>query len=187
MGIREDITQVVREWVKLAGGAPGSPLPNELVLKEVRGDFKGRPSPPYFTVLVTLADSPVGVDESGHFDDGAGGVEWRARGGRLASVSVQGFGALTRDAIDDIAIRLTRPDVQSLLDAAGLTVINRGNVLDVSTFIDTEIEPRFLREFELSYDIRDSGPGAPELETVETDLTLQSPAGDRTVDIDITV
>jgi hypothetical protein len=56
-----------------------------------------------------------------------------------------------------------------VLDTAGLSIVNRGTVLDVSALLDTEIERRHLRSFEVRYTLRDTGPGLPEAVVVEVD------------------
>jgi hypothetical protein len=164
---RDDILQGVRTWFKTAitGLTDAQIIPH---------DSKGpRPPLPYLTVKVVTADAPDGVDESGHFDVGPGDSEWRAKGERAAVVDVQGHdttGTTTAAGwLEDAAIRLQRPDVQAVLDTAGLSIVNRGTVLDVSALLDTEIERRHLRSFEVRYTLRDTGPGLPEAVVVEVD------------------
>jgi hypothetical protein len=128
-------------------------------------------------VKISTADVPIGVDENRHADIGAGASEWRVRGERSASVSLQGHDSdgttTTAGWLEDAVLRLTRPDIQAILDAAGIAVINRGTVLDVSALFDTQDERRHLRDIELGYAVTDSGTGSEELELVELDLTLE--------------
>ena len=94
-------------------------------------------------------------------------------GQRRASVSVQGFGSETSEWLERAAMRLQIPSVQTALDAAGLSVLTRGGITDVARLLDTEIEPRFLREFEVFYALRTDPASVTPLEQVVTTVTLE--------------
>lgn len=173
MAIRDDIEQGVRVWFKtaIAGLTDAQVIPS---------DDKGpRPPLPYLTVKVTTHDTPEGVDEGRYIDNGPGDADWRAKGERRATVDVQAHDAAGTSTaagwLEDAAIRLIRPDVQAVLNTAGLTVINQGTPLDVSSLLDTQIERRTLRAFDLRYTLRDSASAVlPEAVIVEVDpVTLE--------------
>jgi hypothetical protein len=182
--IRDEILEGVRAWFiaaipEITNEPATAAAPNQIIPEDSKGP---RPAPPYLTVKVSAADTPDGVDEHRHADDGVGGVEWRSKGERGAVVDVQGFdthGATTTAGwIEDAVLRLTRPDVAAVLDAAGLSVVNRGSTLDVSALLDTEIERRHLRSFELRYAVRDAAAAGVELETVEAVFEFRHRDGD---------
>ena len=170
MTVRDQILQGVRAWFKAALNLTNAQI--------IPADDKGpRPPLPYLTVRVSAGDTPTSVDEHRHADDGAGGVQWRTRGERSAVVDVQGYdiaGATTTAGwIEDAALRITRPDVAAVLDAAGLSVVDRGSTVDVSALLDSQIERRHLRTFELGYTVRDTGTGSPAVELVEAAITME--------------
>jgi hypothetical protein len=140
-------------------------------------DDNPRPALPYITIKVTVADIPVGEDEDLF---GIGGLPdenptMKTRGHRSGTVSVNGYGTDTSGWFEVFALRLRNESIRRLFDDAGIAVINRGGgVTDLSPFVDTSIEPRFLREFEISYSVVDAV--AEELvaaEVIEVDLTLE--------------
>lgn len=101
---------------------------------------------------------------------------------RSASLSVQSFdGAtpLTAAAwLERAALRLAMPDVITLLDAAGLSVEANGGMTDLSSMVDTSIEGRRLREFDVSYAIRTEPVLLTPLEVVTAALTIEKYDGD---------
>lgn len=196
MTTRDDILNGVRAWFVAAIPAltdtPASASsPNQIIHADAKG---GRPSLPYLTVKVTVGDGTVGTDEVRHADTGPGASTWRVRGERFATVSLQGHDTAdtttTSGWLEDAVLRITRPDVEAVIDAAGLSVITTGSVLDVSDLLDSQIERRYQRDLEVRYAVRDSGPGLPELVTAETELTLErydDHLDPLIVDIDVTL
>lgn len=175
MTIREDILEAVRQWfitsVPLADG------PNQIVPADgLRPNT--RPTPPYLTVKVTTADVSLGVDELLESTSG-GAPSVTPRGQRSGTVSVQGFGSATSEWLQDATLALRSQAVRTILDAAGLTVTTLGaSVTDLSLFLDTGFEPRFLKEFQIGYAVRGTEEVLVELTNVETGLTLESEPND---------
>lgn len=181
MTTRDDILQAVREWFKLANSLTDA----QIIPSNRPGD---RPALPYLDVNVPLADVAVGVDESRLAINGSLEPIRTTKGVRSGTVTVRGFGNLTSTWLEDATLALEREDVIALLDTANVVVINRGGVTDISLLLDTQIERRFLREFEISYGVEDTPEILIELETVEAVVTLESDvAPDLVVTIDITV
>ena len=174
MTTRETILQAVRSWFKSSLGLTD--------LQIIPADDKGpRPPIPYLTVKVIVADIAVGVDEEvREFTVGTEIPTVRARGIRSGTVSVQGFGSDSAGWLEVGALRLKYETIQRALTDAGLTVINRpGGVTDVSPLIDNEIEPRFLREFEISYSVIDTdAEELVEATRVEYEVTLEDQEND---------
>ena len=171
MTTRKIITQTVRDWFKAALGLTDSQI--------IPADDKGpRPPLPYLTVKVITADIPVGVDES--IREATTVPTVRGRGHRSGSVSVQGFGEDSAGWLEVAALRLRYDSIQRLLCDAGITVINRGGgVSDISALVDTEIEPRYLREFEISYSVLDTdAEDLIEAARVEYDVSLRDQEND---------
>jgi hypothetical protein len=141
-------------------------------------DDNPRPALPYITIKVTVADIPVGMDEQLFGLDGplpAGLPTTKNRGHRSGTVTVNGFGTDTSGWLEVFALRLGYDSILRLFDDAGIAVINRGGgVTDISALVDTSIEPRFLREFEISYSVVDAvAETLIEAETIELDLILE--------------
>lgn len=173
MTIRDDILQAVRQWFVLTLALADGP--NQIIAADKKGP---RPPIPYLTVKITTADIAVGVDESIEGQSG-GAPTVTPRGQRMGSVSVQGFGSLTSEWLQDATLGLRRQDVQLLLSTAGLTVTTLGSgSLDLSAFLDTAFEHRYLKEYQIGYAVVGTEEILTELTTVETGLTLISEPND---------
>lgn len=174
MTTRETILQAVRSWFKTALGITDSQI--------IPADDKGpRPALPYLTVKVITADIPVGTDETIRELNPATDVPTvRGRGHRSGTVSVQGFGADSAGWMEVAALRLRYDSIQRLLSDAGIAVINRGGgVSDISALVDTEIEARYVRDFEISYTVLDTdAEDLTEAARVEYDVTLKDQESD---------
>jgi len=197
---RDEILQAVRAWFvaaipEIVASSTDATAPHQIIKHDAKGP---RPGLPYLTVKVSTADEGVGVDEVRHADVGGGSPpeisEWRARGERAGVIDIQGHDAqgatVAAGWLECAVTRLTRPDIEAIIDAAGLTIVNRGTVLDVSALLDEEIERRHLRTIEVRYGVRDSGPGLPELLTTETSMTFErydDHPDPLVVDIDVTL
>jgi hypothetical protein len=173
---RETLLQACRSWFKTALS------PDVTDDNAIPADDKGpRPKLPYLTFKLTTADLSAGVDEQVN-EIGALPDEFptvRTRGTRRGTLSVQGFGADSAGWLEVATLRLRRPSIQAILDAAGLSVINQGGVTDISALLDTEIEPRFLREFELGYAVVDADTeDLVEMKLVEAEITFIDREGD---------
>lgn len=187
MTTRETILQAARDWFKIAL-APDVTDANAIV----RDDGGPRPALPYLTFKVILADLAIGTDETVREIDGtSGNPTVRAKGIRSGTLSVQGFGSDSVGWLEVATLRLIRPSVKAVLDAAGLTIITIGGVTDLSALIDNEFEDRFLREFQLSYAVVDTdAEELTELLTAEVGLILEDREDDPdpfTTDIIVTL
>lgn len=174
MTTRETILQTVRAWFKTALSLTDAQI--------IPADDKGpRPPLPYLTVKVTTADIAVGFDEQVRELNPATDVPTvRGRGHRSGTVSVQGYGSITSGWLEVATLRLQRDTIQRLLCDAGITVIPPGGgVSDLSALVDTEIEPRYLREFEIGYSVIDTdAEDLIEAARVEYDVTLEDQEND---------
>ena len=99
-------------------------------------------------------------------------------GTRRASVSVQAFGETASGWLERCVRRLSLEEVLIDLEAAGLSIGVSGGMTDLGKLLDTSIEPRVLREFDVSYAIRTEPVLKVPLETVVTTATLRKSAGD---------
>lgn len=97
---------------------------------------------------------------------------------RRATVSVQAFGVAATAWLERAAARLDYDDVVTALDAAGLSIVAMGGMTDISALLDTSIEGRSLREFDVAYSIRTEPALAVPLETAEIDGTMDHYTGD---------
>ncbi len=176
MSAQEQVVQFVREWLK-AGATPGTPLTDVQVKKQ---DVKGpRPALPYLAVKVLVADIEVGEDEDRYTDGGAGLVNQHTVGHRRGTVSIQGYGKETAEWLARAHRMLRDPLIMRtvLKDEAtgeGISLVALGSgLVDLSAFLDTEIEPRYLREYDVAYAVSDiadpqSGPEATSIEVTST-------------------
>ena len=86
-----------------------------------------------------------------------------ALGGRRGTASIQGYGDGTSDWLEAAVLGLQRPSVRDIIDAAGITIVPIGDVLDLSTLLDTSIEPRFSLDVALGFTLR--GPTEAQIST----------------------
>jgi hypothetical protein len=178
MATLEEIIQAVRAWHKLALGLTDAQI--------IPADDKGpRPTPPYLTVKVTTPGIDIGTAERLDGVDG-GSPTLTIRQLRRAVVSVQGFGDDAIEWLDYAGLALDLPDVYDLLAAAGLTVDTLGEARNLSGFVDTEIEPRYLREYSITYKVATDPAVLVPCSQVQIDVTQESPnPGD--LDVSITI
>lgn len=182
MSARAGIAAAVRAWHKLAATLTDA----QVILADAKGP---RPPLPYLTVKVTVAGVHTGraeiLDDLDEDDAPTVAVRQSYRG----TVSVQGFGAGAETWLEQAAIALDLPAVRALVDAAGATFEPLGDGRDLSGLIDTEIEPRYLREYTVTYALAsDPVSLVPSTQVLVDDFTFTSRDGDpspRTFDIEI--
>lgn len=97
---------------------------------------------------------------------------------RAATVSVQGFGTTAGAWMARAVEQLAQPAVMTLLDDAGLSISAIGGNGDASAFLDTSVEPRFLREFEVAYARRADPETAISLELAAVSVEIREYDGD---------
>ena len=102
-------------------------------------------------------------------------------GTRRASVSVQALGESAAEWLERCVRRLSLDSVTIDLQTAGLSIRPLGGMTDLGKLLDTAIEARVLREFEVSYAIRTEPALMVPLETVITTATLRKSADDVSV------
>lgn len=102
-------------------------------------------------------------------------------GTRRASVSVQALGESAAEWLERSVRRLSLDSVTIDLQTAGLSIRPLGGMTDLGKLLDTAIEARVLREFEVSYAIRTEPALMVPLETVITTATLRKSADDVSV------
>jgi hypothetical protein len=108
----------------------------------------------------------------------------RSEGRRQAVISVHGFGAETEEWLEEATLALAQPSVGDVLDAAGLPrfgFVPRGAINNDTLPLDSSMQPRFLREFEVAYRITGRPVEQVELALVEVDATFD----ERAVAIDV--
>jgi len=99
-------------------------------------------------------------------------------GQRRATLEVQGFGTGSDAWLERMAARLPTPAILAIHDAAGLSVRPLGGMSDLAALIDTSIEPRFLREFEITYATRTEPEAQIAALTSTIDLVIERYDGD---------
>ena len=174
MTARDDILQAVRDWAKaaVAGG-----LTDDQVIPA--DDVGTKPPAPFLQVRVSVADGDVNATDDTRFaDDLAGGVEWRMKGVREAIVDIEAFDqpqtSTAAGWLTDMKAFRQHPAVQAVLDAAGLSVTNIGQALNVSALLDSSIEVRTLRTVTVRYALTDSrDAGVPEATDFVSTITLE--------------
>lgn len=146
---RETILQAFRSALIAALSVdPGKVIP--------ANDTGPRPTLPYLTVHVTTPGVVVGVDEEVDAVDAAGEPARRSVGQRTATVSVNAYGDGTEAWLECFVLSLTRTHVRAVWDSNGLAVDPFGAPRDLSTWLDTAFEARWLQEFRVQY--QQAGP-----------------------------
>ena len=98
-------------------------------------------------------------------------------GDRTAMLEINGYGSETHAWLERVAIRLRAPAVITLLDAAGLSVVSFGGITSLPALLDTSIEPRYLREFEIVYGLRSDPEIVIDAVTLNVDAIYDHAAG----------
>ena len=145
----EEVLQVVRGYVK-AYSVTGTARTDKQVV--VADDKAPRPPKPYVTVKVMVFDTPDGFDEEIPYDL-RGTPQQRQRGQRNGTVSIQGYGAETSGWLERLALQHMLPDGRATLETGKIFMEPLGGIINVSTLVGTEIEPRFSRDFAFTYEI----------------------------------
>lgn len=111
-----------------------------------------RPDLPYLTVLVIAPDVPVGSSERRHAIDVDDFPTEQIWGQRQATVQIDGFGDGALDWLEDFEQELERESSGDLMETVGLSLVSLGGVQNLTRVLDTDWEPRFLREYEAHYE-----------------------------------
>ena len=172
------LIDAIRAWLLLALAA-SSPTVIEQDKVGVRAVL------PYLVINIPAAVT-VGTDEEIMGLDGSGNPTRTIRGLRQATVSVDGFGTSTFDQLEDLALSARTNASRALNTAAGIEVMDFGGITDVATLLDTQREKRFLREFQVQYEVTLVEVLTEVLE-FRVEVTYMGPQADLTETITITV
>lgn len=143
MSVRDAITQAVRAWLKTSAALTDA----QCIVADRDGP---RPPLPYLTVKVLVSDDPVGMDEPIDGTVGDDAVRYVV-GERRATVSIQGFGEQTSEWLEQAHIGLGRDAIKALLTSHGVTIVPMGGASNLSAFLNTGTQPRYLFEVEAYY------------------------------------
>ena len=113
---------------------------------------------------------------------------------RTAVASIQGFsdpisttGALPSNWMSQAMLMLQFDSVQSVLDAAGITIVQRGGQRNINRLLDTQFEPRSLLEVDVLYALQSPIDVVVPLESVAIHTTIEEGSGSNPVVFDTTV
>lgn len=166
MTLTDDIHKGVRAWILAATG-----LPPESVLPA--DDNGPRRALPYITMRLASQGNRVQWPELAQsIDADTGEILENVREELRDTLQLDAYGVGTDTLLKQCAqsLRLTRTRVQ-LYDAK-LALRPIGPINDLSATVDTEIEKRFSRDFDLTYGTQFADPvaGPPEMETLDTEF-----------------
>lgn len=148
--LHETLLQAVMDWVELATSLPAGRV-------RPRDDASLRPPLPYITVSLTVGDIEVGTDETRYFvkDDA---LRAAVSGERRATITLNAYGRRGADLLALCQASLAMPAVQRFLNTRNITIRRNGSTQDISQLVDTEIEARFVRDFDLEYRVQITQP-----------------------------
>lgn len=173
MSIHEEITQGVRAWIRAGLG-----LPTEKVLPfdaQFSKDFKG--ALPFLTVRI-LAMPQIGRNEilqayDSDEPDSALAVKGYSRAPHRVNVEIQGYGLGAYDWMLEMQKMEESIAAQDALDANFLSVSLIEEPTDLSEFLETDMEMRFVMNVEFGITISGNKYAAIPLEAVDINMELQ--------------
>lgn len=135
----------------------------DLAIPASRGPSKGlRPTPPFLMIRVDIFGQSIGTDETIYRQSGSYANRYR-EGQRRGLVNIQGFGFEAADWLERLAMNIDKaPDP--------LSIVNTGEIVDISEIEGTTFQARFSRDFNVSYGLVDGPETAVEAEAVDADL-----------------
>lgn len=145
MSVRSAIEDAVRAWLVAAGVAGGVPSADSAVV--FADQDQPKPALPCLVVRVVVYDIPVHDDEDLYDDT----PQWRGRGQRTSTVSVNAYGAGAEAWLERAHLMLRAPSVLAQLSAAGFAVRPVGGVNNLSGLLDDHTQVRFERDFAVDY------------------------------------
>lgn len=161
MSVRSAIEDGVRAWLVAAGVAGGVPNAARAVIFADQDAV--RPALPYMVVRVVVYDIPVHEDED-LFDDESP-PQWRGRGSRTSTVSVNAYGTGAEAWLERATLFLRSPATLAQLGAAGLAVRTEGGLNNLSGLLDESSQVRFQRDFLVDYTREGADPADTEAVT----------------------
>lgn len=141
----EEILQGVRAYLLEATGNAGDH--SRVIPADVAQ--ANRPALPYLTVKI-LSAGHVEAAEDVVVDDG-GIIKSRHTSSEYATVSVQGYGNATFAWLQMARKRLGQDRYRRVAEDAGVHLRNAAPVEDISAYVDTQTERRWLLELEAAY------------------------------------
>ncbi len=144
-----------------------------------------RPALPYLAVRV-VGDRIVGEVERVESLTGGGAPRTRSRGQREAIVTVFGYGDAAALYLETFRIDLDKPAVDSVIAAAGFSLMADGQTTETPTLVDTAIETRWQCDFTAIYAIEGTNETltAADLLSISTSYTGQSGTTTGTIAVD---
>jgi len=179
MSMHNDLLQSIRAWVQLATGYDA-----EHVIPS--NDFGTRPTIPYITISVTVYNLQQGQDEPLRYQDSGDTVQI-IEGDREATISIQGYGRDSAEAIEAIADTYQTDAINDLLSSEGIVVIDPGAPRYVPVMLDLAYEQRFIIEPRVAYRTATAPVTMIPVEVIETTTDLIGLSGTLTIDINHTV
>lgn len=147
MSAQETVFQLVRTAIKDALS-----LTDAQVIRADPRASSARPPLPYLTVKVVAADVRAGVDELIATRGAGDAADYRARGLRRMTLSIQGFGGDTAAGwLEDFTLALALPTTVDQLRLGGVQLRDITGSSDAARLLDTAFESRVLREYEALY------------------------------------
>ena len=160
MALHEDVVQGVRSWIKSVLELTDSQvLPFDAMYEK---DFKEEL--PFLTVQL-LAMRRLGVES--RFQLEGDQLYGSNRSEYVLSINLQGFGLGSHDWLLELANAQHSIPAQEALDAAFLSVVRFGNIIDISVFLDTDMEIRHSVDLEMGLSVTGSKFEAVPLENVD--------------------
>ena len=171
MSIKSDIESLIIAWLR-NWLAPGITLTPSQVIKANPSKKNVRPVPPYLTVNVLTHDGRDGSDEVRLSLDVGGDLQEAVAGGRIGTVSIQGFGEETEAWLVCALQSLIKDGVIRLLSPLTIFPITPVNQRSIS--VDTAIEPRYQVDLRFDYSMTTEATPLPAMSTAQVDVILTS-------------
>jgi hypothetical protein len=144
---RTDLEDAIRLWLVAAGAAGGIPSADAAVI--IADQDQARPPLPYVSLKVIVYDVPEKVDED--WVNTATPPQWQARGLRSGTVSLNAFGPTADGWLDRAHLMLGAPSIRDLLGDAGIELVPRGGINNLSGKLDASTQARFQRDYAIGY------------------------------------
>lgn len=149
--LEKDLVAGVIQWLQRGLGYGDAEI-GEVFQYFSQGIYKGPiPKEPFVIYFFSLTDMPVKLDERRQMSSGYGQT-----GLRYGTLSFTGFGAGAHELLTRLSFA-TDPD----LIPDNMTIENLSPILDISEFDDTTIEPRYSKDFAITYRLTTTEPTTP--------------------------
>ena len=174
--IKETVMQAMRTYLK-AHSATSALTDSQVIPIDDKGT---RPPLPYLVVQVGN-NRRVGTDES--WDTTVLTVPYKtAKTQRSLIVTVHGYGLGSEDWIEESAIGYNLPTQQKTLRDLDLTAAPNGDIVDLSTSLDTAIEYHFVQDWTVNL----AWTSTPQAQVEALTFDIETTAGDLVIDTSIT-